>query len=148
VEPRGGYEGRELFDQFTIAHDYVGRTVTPRRFHPIRQSVAGKTFQALYDQRRPQHIATQILQFFPLMRWQADIGMDTESIDIRTAPDGWFRFLGFSAASPGGDALASIRTGCDSPAHTTGIQAGQPRRVPHQRILVFRRARRADSFLG
>ncbi len=62
LETGRGHQGREFFDQFTIAHDDVRRAVAPGRFHPIREAAGCKTLQALDSQRRSQHIAAQIFQ--------------------------------------------------------------------------------------
>ena len=47
METRSGYQGGQLFDQFSIVHHHVRRAVAPRCFHPVRQAAAGETFQAL-----------------------------------------------------------------------------------------------------
>src|SRR5262245_30226462 len=64
----------------------------PRRLltrHPIWQA-AGLS-KTLDSQWRPQHIAAQIFQLLSPMRRLADIGMNTESIDIGATSHGWFR---------------------------------------------------------
>ena len=73
--------------------------------------------------------------------------MNTESIDIGATLRRWFRLLGFSAASTDGDTLSGVRAGGDAPTHTMGVQAGQPRGVPHQGILGFAVVRPVDSVL-
>src|SRR5881296_2709080 len=102
----------------TIAHDHVRRAVAPGCFHPIREAAAGKTLQSLDSEWGPQHIAAQIFQLCTLMRRQAHIRMNAESIDIGATPRGWFRLLRFSAAAPGADTFTGVRPRSDAPTHT------------------------------
>ena len=88
MEPRRGHQRREFLNQFTIAHDHVRRAVAPGCFHPIREAAAGKTLQSLDSEWGPQHIAAQIFQLCTLMRRQAHIRMNAESIDIGATPRG------------------------------------------------------------
>ena len=78
METRRGHQGRELLDQFAIAHDHVRRAVAPRCFHPIREAAAGKTHEMLDSEWGPQHIAAQIFQLGSLMNRQAPIRMNAE----------------------------------------------------------------------
>ena len=121
METRRGHQGHQLLDQFIIAHDHVRCAVAPGCFHPIREAAAGKTLQTLDSQWRSQHIAAQIFQFCTLMGRQAHIRMNAESIDIGATPRGWFRILGFSAATPGAEAFTGVRPRSDAPAHCVGI---------------------------
>src|SRR5881397_2377889 len=121
METRRGHEGREFLDQFTITHDHVRRAVAPRCFHPIREAAAGKTLQTLDSQWRPQHIPAQIFQLLSPMCRQTDIRMNAEPNDMGATPGGWFRLLGFSAATPGSDAFPGVRSRGDASAHSVGI---------------------------
>src|SRR5437016_13455337 len=119
METRRGYQGGELLDQFTIAHDHMRRAVAPGRFHPIRKAAGLKTLQTLDSQWRPQHIAAEILQLCSLMGRQAHIRMNPSTLAQRRA-DGSGSWdsplppqvrLGFPVFGPLGDA----------PAHSVGI---------------------------
>jgi hypothetical protein len=120
METRRGHQGRELFEQFTIAHGYVRRAVAPGCFHPIREAAGRQTLQALDSEWGPQHIAAEIFQLYTLMGRQAHIRMNAESIDVGATPRGWFRLFRFSAA-PGAGAFTGVRARSDTPAHSVGI---------------------------
>src|SRR5437870_6436304 len=83
METRRGNQGRELLEQFTIAHGHVRRAVAPGCFHPIREVAGRQTLQSLDSQRRSQHVAAQIFQFCSLMGRQAHIRMNADECKVK-----------------------------------------------------------------
>src|SRR2546427_8470390 len=87
METRRGHQGRELLDQFRIAHDHVRRAVVPGCFHPIREAAGRQTLQALDSQWRAQHIAGQILHWLSSAWsvWRPAASRDRKSTRLKSS---------------------------------------------------------------